>query len=104
MSDVCPIVYAYPCRWDMPPARHRYLMEAVSRQAPVYFLNWPAMSGKWFEGRRPRAERVSEGVTVIHDAFGSRFARGARRLGRLAAMRDAAWMDELLCTLGVKDY
>jgi glycosyltransferase involved in cell wall biosynthesis len=99
-----PIVYAYPCRWDMTPARQRYLMEAMSRHTRVFFLNWPRHTARYGEALRPRAERLTDSLTLVHDAFGVRFARGTRRLGRVGAAVDAAWMHALLRRHGTERY
>lgn len=99
-----PIVYAYPCRWDMTPARQRYLMEAISAHAPVIFLNSPILSGRFWEALKPRAEKVGPNLTVIHDAFGMRSGRIGRHAKRMAAMIDAAWLHRLLGGMGVTQY
>ncbi len=99
-----PIVYSYPCQWEMIPGRHRYLMEAMSAHAPIFFLNCPEFTGSYREVLRSRAERVSDRVTVIHNAFGLRFARGGKRLGRAGAMIDGQWLNRLLRAHGVEEY
>jgi glycosyltransferase involved in cell wall biosynthesis len=88
----------------MTPARQRYLMQAVSAHAPVYFLDLPHFNGSYVETRRPRAERIADNLTVVHDAFGVRQARGFKRLGRVAAAVDSAWLHELLRARGVRQY
>jgi len=98
-----PIVYAYPCRWDMTPSRQRYLMEAMSAHAPVVFLNEPVFGGRW-DIKRPRAQQIAPNMTVIHDAFGFRFSRVGLRLGRSAAMIDSIWLHRLLRSIGVEEY
>lgn len=105
MSDRLPVVYAYPgCRWDMPPGRHKALMEALAEHTQVFFLNWPEFRGTYTEVLRPRAEKISDSITVIHNAFGLRFARGGKRLGRAAGALDGVWIKDLLRTQGVTDY
>jgi len=100
-----PIVYAYPgCRWDMPPGRHKALMEALAEHTQIYFLNWPEFRGTYTEVLRPRAEKISDRITVIHNAFGLRYARGGKRLGRAAGALDGIWIKDLLRDDGVTDY
>jgi glycosyltransferase involved in cell wall biosynthesis len=99
-----PIVYAFPCRWDMTPARQRYLMQAISQHVPVYFLNWPTLNGRLLDAPRPRAEAIAPNLTVIHNAFGFRCARLGRHAKRLASMVDAAWLHRLLGQHGVTEY
>jgi glycosyltransferase involved in cell wall biosynthesis len=100
-----PIVYAYPgCRWDMPPGRHKALMEALAVHAPIYFLNWPEFRGSYTEVLRPRAEKIADNITVIHNAFGLRYARGGKRLGRAAGALDGVWIKDILRQDGVTDY
>jgi len=103
MTDTLPIVYAYPCRWEQIPGRHRYLMEAMSAHTRVIFLNEPVCRSRWHMPK-PRAQRISNTLTVIHDAFGVRFSRVGRRLGRLGAMIDSIWLHDLLGQLGIHEY
>lgn len=102
--SLLPIVYAFPCRWDDTPARQRYLMEAVSAHTRVFFLNWPRFSGSRLQILKPATHQVAPNVWAIDDAFGVRFARGAKRLGRLGAMLDSAWIHSELRRHGVADY
>ncbi|HVT81411.1 MAG TPA: glycosyltransferase [Phycisphaerae bacterium] len=100
-----PVVYAYPgCRWDMPPGRHKALMEALAGHTRIFFLNWPEFRGTYTEVLRPRAEKIADNITVIHNAFGLRFARGGKRLGRAAGALDGTWIKDLLRGHGVTDY
>lgn len=99
------ILYAYPeIRWDMVPARQRYLMEAMSAHCQVVFLNGPSLDGRWIEARRPRAERLSDRLTVVHDSFCFRFSRLGRKIRPLSAVLDGAWLRRLLTEQGVDDY
>ncbi|HLK58710.1 MAG TPA: glycosyltransferase [Chthonomonadaceae bacterium] len=100
-----PIVYFYPgCRWEMPPGRHRLIMDAMAQHHPVIFLESPQHSGRLLETKRPRIEKRHDNLTVIHNAFGFRYARLGKKLGRLSAALDARWMHRELRTLGVTDY
>ncbi len=103
-SDVIPIVYAYPCRWDMIPGRQRYLMEVIAQTTPVIFLNSTAIEGKIFEAYRPEVEWVHDSLVLIHKAFGFRFTRLGKKLGRLGARLDASWLHKKLRELGVSQY
>ncbi len=100
-----PVLYAYPgCRWELPPGRHKALMEALSAHTHIYFVNWPEFRGAYTEVLRPRAERIAPNITLVHNAFGLRFARGGKRLGRAAAMIDGLWLKDLLRDQGVRRY
>jgi glycosyltransferase involved in cell wall biosynthesis len=105
LGTVPAILYAYPeIRWDMVPARQRYLMEAMSAHCRVVFLNGPSLDGRWIEARRPRAERLSERLTVVHDSFCFRFSRLGRKIRPLSAVLDGAWLRQVLTEQGVSDY
>ena len=98
------ILYAYPCRWEMQmmPGRQRCLVEALSHHARVVVLEEPVIRGR-LHAPSPRAERVNDTITVIHDAMGWRLSRLGRRLGRMAAI-DSLPLHALLRQIGVDDY
>jgi UDP-galactopyranose mutase len=103
-ANILPIVYAYPCRWDMIPGRQRYLMEAVARITPVIFLNSTPIDGKILEAHRPATEWVHEKLVLIHNAFGFRFTRLGKKMGVAAATLDSVWLHDRLRTIGVSRY
>jgi glycosyltransferase involved in cell wall biosynthesis len=99
------IVYSYPdIRWDMVPARQRYLMEAMSAHCPVVFLNGPSLNGQWIEARRPRPERITDRITVVHDSFCFRYCRLGRKIRPISSFLDGAWLRRLLTEQGVDEY
>jgi glycosyltransferase involved in cell wall biosynthesis len=98
-----PIVYAYPCRWDMTPARQRHLMEAMSKHTRVFFLNEPVYRRR-LHIPSPSVEHVSDTLTIIHNAMSIRFSRIGRRLGRAAAIADSMRLHAVLRRLGVAEY
>ena len=100
-----PIVYGYPgARWDIVIGRHRLMMEAIAESQPVIFLNSPRFTGRLMEVKSPFLEKIHENLFIVHDAFGFRFSRLGRRLGRVSAKLDAVLIHSLLKSLGVKDY
>ena len=104
-TSLLPIVYAYPhCHWDMPPARQRYLTTALSAYTSVYYLDCPVEMNRHEIARRPRAERISDSLTVIRDAFGLRSSRLGQRCRILSGAIDAAWLHSLLQREGVNEY
>lgn len=99
-----PIVYLYPgSRWDN-TSRQRLLPEALSEHVPVVFLSTATPSRALLDIKRPRAEHLQPGVTVIHDALALRTNRWWRRLGTLAARVDAFLLHRLLRSEGITDY
>lgn len=105
-EDRLPIVYVYPhCRWDMlPPARHRFLMEAMSAHTQVIFMDAPRGSAGLLGAHRPRVERIGERVTLVHDALALRYTRVGKRLGGFAARIDGRRVHRALARAGVDEY
>jgi teichuronic acid biosynthesis glycosyltransferase TuaH len=103
--SVVPVVYLYPeSRWQGNSSRQQMLCEALSERVPVVFLSTASPSRALLDVKRPRAERVRPGVTVVHDALALRTNRWWRRLGPVAARIDGLMLRRLLRSLGIGDY
>ena len=104
-ARLLPIVYCYSgARWADYPGRQYALMREMASQTDVYFLNDPVIKGYPAEFRLPTAERVREGLTVIHHAFTFRNCRSGKHLGPAAAIPDSVVFHRLLRGLGVREY
>lgn len=103
-AEPLPIVYAFAGRYDMTPARQQYLMNAMAAHTKVFFLNMPRITGRRFERLRPTTERITESLTVVHDAFGFRLSRGSRHIRKIASAIDGRWLRRVLHEQGVRDY
>ena len=101
-----PIVYCYSgARWNNSfPGRQFALMREMAAHTPVFFLNDPVIKGYVAEFRLPTAERICEGLTVIHNAFTFRASRSGKHLGPAAAWPDSLVFHRLLRQLGVDEY
>ncbi len=103
-SATLPVVYAYPyTNWDMPPARQRYLMTALSQYTEVYYLDRPPGATRYRFGL-PYAEPVSPSLTIIRNAFGLRYSRLRQYSERAAVALDAVHLHTLLRQRGVAKY
>src|SRR5690349_23472529 len=84
-----PILYLYPeARWEGNAGRQQLLSAALGKQVALVFLETAPGTRSPFDVRRPRVERVSPQVSVVHDCAGLRGNRWWRRLGAAAARMD----------------
>lgn len=103
MADA--IVYFSRHRWcPGGNARHDGLMEALAKYTRVVYAQPAVRAGASIGMPRPRVERVSETFWLLHDAFGVRFSRVGKRLGRAGAIVDSTWIRRALAGEGVRDY
>jgi glycosyltransferase involved in cell wall biosynthesis len=100
-----PIVVVSGYGWASGDAGRPYaLTEALSNLTTIYYLALPEPNRSFFRAPRPQISRISRSLTIIENSYGIRTARGGKRLGRLGAVIDAAWIHALLRQDGVRDY
>ena len=103
MTDA--IVYLYPnARWGTHAGRQQLLPEALAAHVPVVFLSTADPTRGLLQVRRPRAEQVQPGVTVVHDALALRTNRWWRRVPWVADRVDGLLLRRTLSRIGVEDY
>ena len=79
-------------------------MEALAKHTTVVYAQPAAPGGASLAMPRPRMERVRDGFWLLHNTFGVRFSRIGRRMGRMGALVDSAWLGRALAEHGIHDY
>src|SRR5260221_12220911 len=77
------------------------LMLALAEHTPVILLENPRFTGRLLEWKRPKAEKVRENLYILRNAFGFRYQKIGKRLGKLAAWLDGRWVHQALQEIGI---
>ena len=106
-KDALPcVVYSHPyADWDLPSARHKYLMTAVSETTPVFYLNCAPHLSRLFNVPKPVDEVARPNLVVIRNSYGLRRSRWARLrwTRKIASVIDARRLEAIFKKHGARE-